>query len=265
MIYLINRILKYNAYDGTLYLLDGSIDMLTLSRVANELLLLMVENNESRLEREHILNELWTRRGLASSGNNLNNYISVLRKALASLGCSDLIITIPRYGFMFSAEIDVIPDNVPKSRATNPFQVLYSRENPCHNKLKKIMSSTATLFVTYKVSLLKILVLLCVVYSFSLPWSNDTHGEYHSFGLNKCTIYLLDARETNNKSEGVSSVIKKYVNEYHINCGRKADVFYWPGKHHLTNESTMDREIFAWCDDSHGASCINYGLFKHEN
>lgn len=79
MKYIINGDLQYNSVDGTLYLSDHSIDMITLNRVTSELLLLLLNNNSVPLGRNTILNELWLKRGLNASSNNLNNYISILR------------------------------------------------------------------------------------------------------------------------------------------------------------------------------------------
>ncbi|MFG1175761.1 hypothetical protein AAFN90_19620 [Erwiniaceae bacterium CAU 1747] len=66
----------------------------------------MGKNNDNPLGKEHILNELWAKGGLACSGNNLNVYKPILHKVLVSLGFSDLMFTISRDEFMFNSELD---------------------------------------------------------------------------------------------------------------------------------------------------------------
>lgn len=109
MRYLINSMVVFNPADYTLISNDKSVDMLTLSRISGELLQLFIIHNDAPLSRDAILFELWEKRGLNASSNNLNNYVSMLRKALMQCGCEGLITTIPKHGFIFSADVTVQP------------------------------------------------------------------------------------------------------------------------------------------------------------
>lgn len=55
------------------------------------------------IKRQQLLEEVWEERGLKGTNSNLNNYISLLRRHLAQLGETELIITYPRQGFKFVA------------------------------------------------------------------------------------------------------------------------------------------------------------------
>lgn len=256
MIYLINGVLKYNAYDGTLYLIDGGIDMLTLGRVANELLFLMVENNDVPLSREDILNELWSKKGLTPSSNNLNNYISILRKALSSCGFPELIVTIPRHGFMFSAEIDEMPDSIRDGGRLQGIGETYGGLGEYTGIFSRRVQSKLLFFMRRKVSLLTILLLAFLIFSsyYIVAWRNTIGGKYENFVVDKCSIYFLDELNGENGSHGDLLSIKRYLFKYKINCGRKSDVFYWPGKNSL----------IAYCAHNKWVPCVNYGLLDRE-
>ncbi|WP_199063916.1 winged helix-turn-helix domain-containing protein [Serratia sp. ASV30] len=108
MKYTINKMVVYNSSDGTLLSIDDAIGMITLTRVTSELLLLLIKKNNIPINRDTILSELWDKKGLSSSSNNLNNYVSMLRKALAQCGCLDYNTTLPKYGLIFNAEFLII-------------------------------------------------------------------------------------------------------------------------------------------------------------
>ncbi|MEJ4047403.1 winged helix-turn-helix domain-containing protein [Erwinia sp. SLM-02] len=263
MNYLINGILKYNTCDGTLYLTDGSIDMLSLSRISNELLCLLVENNGRPLSRDDVLNELWGRRGLSSSSNNLNNYVSMLRKTLASLGVVDIITTIPRYGFIFSAEVSEVADGG-ESDAVSEVVSGYSLKKPKkYNQLHGSATSKMFFFINYKLNLTSIITLMCFVFFVFFIWRQSERWHHYSFEVSQCRIHLL-ARAGGEKNSGeMHGSIRNYVTQYKFNCGRKADVFYWP-EQEGGPDVTGSSEVLAYCGESTGAVCINYGLFKRE-
>ncbi|MEL5367330.1 helix-turn-helix domain-containing protein, partial [Serratia nevei] len=80
-----------------------------LTATLNRLLALFVKNNNLVLSREHVLEKVWEEHGQVASDNNLNNSMSVLRKILATLGEEDILVTLPRQGFSFTAkEINTI-------------------------------------------------------------------------------------------------------------------------------------------------------------
>ncbi|MBK0034752.1 helix-turn-helix domain-containing protein [Erwinia sp. S43] len=260
MNYLINGTLKYNSYDGTLYLIDGSVDMLTLSRIANELLCLMVENNNNPLSREHILNDLWTKKGLSSSGNNLNNYMSILRRALSNLGFSDVIITIPRHGFMLSADVEIMSDDNDEGEIFTGGNKQLANSLINDDSLNKKINFIFLFIRKGNVSLLTVLLLVLLI-SPLLFFHFLVRSDY-SFKINNCNVYLLDNSGVKRKTADDFSVVKNHVVKYKINCGRKADIFYWSGREVSVNESSTGKEILAYCDNSSGGECVNYGLLK---
>lgn len=76
---------------------------------------LLVIQHGNVVEREAFLREVWDERGLQGSNNSLNQYISILRKLLASLvPDATFIVTVPKMGFMLSADITVVPGTKPQ-------------------------------------------------------------------------------------------------------------------------------------------------------
>lgn len=65
MKFMINGAVQYNSSDGTLLCLDSHMDMLTLTRLSSELLLLLINNNGTSISRDAILFELWEKEALA--------------------------------------------------------------------------------------------------------------------------------------------------------------------------------------------------------
>lgn len=209
MNYLINGVLKYNSDDGTLYLIDGSADMLTLSRIANELLYIMVGNSGNPLSREHILNELWTKKGLSSSGNNLNNYMSMLRKVLSNLGFSEVIITIPKHGFMFNADVEIILDDMHEGsyfwRRNVTFASSVDESDSFYEKIKNVIACIRNT----NISLLA--VILIILFVFSLSFVQGLNMDNYSFKINNCNVYLLEDSGVKRKTADDFSVVKNYV------------------------------------------------------
>ncbi|ANK00924.1 winged helix-turn-helix domain-containing protein [Serratia plymuthica] len=104
MKFLINKRIIFHEDKSTIELLDDTIEPVMLSATLCRVLSLLVKNNNLLLTREFILSSAWDEYGKSSTHSNLNNYISMIRKIFNSFGESDIIVTVPRQGFMFSAE-----------------------------------------------------------------------------------------------------------------------------------------------------------------
>ncbi|WP_411748905.1 winged helix-turn-helix domain-containing protein [Serratia marcescens] len=103
MRYIINNNIKYHEDRSELVSVNDDIPPITLTATLNRLLSTLVRNNNLVLSRETLLTQVWEAHGQVASGNNLNNTISILRKAFSSLGEEEIIVTLPRQGFMFTA------------------------------------------------------------------------------------------------------------------------------------------------------------------
>ncbi|BEM60669.1 hypothetical protein SME22J_45300 [Serratia marcescens] len=103
MRYIINNNIKYHEDRSELVSLHDDIPPIVLTATLNRLLSALVRNNNLVISRDTLLTQVWEAHGQVASGNNLNNTISILRKMFASLGEGEIIVTLPRQGFMFTA------------------------------------------------------------------------------------------------------------------------------------------------------------------
>lgn len=97
MRYTVNKSVLYNPADGTLQHIESG-DLITLPLPAQRLLQLLLDSEGQLISREDLLEKAWDQYGLNGSGNNLNQYLSILRRSFSKLGCDAFIETIPRVG-----------------------------------------------------------------------------------------------------------------------------------------------------------------------
>ncbi|MFE0587297.1 winged helix-turn-helix domain-containing protein [Pantoea vagans] len=106
MIYIIDDQVTYNSDDCTLSHIPTQ-DTLSLSISSGRLFEQLLNSQGEILARETLLTEVWDKYGLRGSNSNLNQYLSILRRALAAYGCENLIITIPKIGIRLNTDIKI--------------------------------------------------------------------------------------------------------------------------------------------------------------
>lgn len=270
MEYIINGNVRYNSSDGTLFCPDNNIDMITLTRVTSELLLLMIKNNGAPLSRDTILSELWEKRGLTASSNNLNNYVSMLRKALAQCGYPDLIVTIPKHGFLFEADIAEMDENNRLPR-TDLKSVDLTQRHAAALPLSSAISShhKKSLYGLLKGRVAVIILFFAVLMMLFSP------GIYNYFRLqsfrtqlssiDKCRFYLMDDTTRRMDRSNTVSAIKMIINNEKLKCDSPANVYYFADKKIDSSGHVIMTDMLSYCPyDSH-APCENYYVSKHEN
>ncbi|MDW5502590.1 winged helix-turn-helix domain-containing protein [Pseudomonas lundensis] len=113
MKYKINAFLVYDATEGSLKQdSDGKSDT-QLTITANALLFFMIQN-PGVITRDLVMQRVWDDNGLMSSNSNLNQYLSILRKAFRCYGIDNVIITVARGRLEIDPElvIEVIDDTM---------------------------------------------------------------------------------------------------------------------------------------------------------
>ncbi|ANS44708.1 winged helix-turn-helix domain-containing protein [Serratia inhibens] len=258
MEFIINEVLKYNSSDGTLICPDNSVDMITLTRVANELLLLFINNNHISLRRDDILNELWEKRGLSASSNNLNNYVSMLRRALEQCGFAGLITTIPKYGFIFEADVVAAATNA-LSEDTDENAALASL---VFNDEEKNINPKARYFSSVKLKVAFVFIVTIMIlfssqlYEYIYLKSNRTEV----FGMGKCTFYLIDDKIGGRVKEDVIHNMKAAAKKEKINCDVKSNVYYVSeGLLDLLGKKYVSRSLM-YCPYGNKLPCENYHI-----
>lgn len=117
MIYIIDYQITFNSDDCTLSHLPTQ-EALSLSISSGRLFEHLLNSEGEILARETLLTEVWDKYGLRGSNSNLNQYLSILRRALAAYGCENLIITIPKIGIRLNTEIKIERESSPASVTT---------------------------------------------------------------------------------------------------------------------------------------------------
>lgn len=117
MIYKIQDTIHFRSDDGLLWLDDES--GVTLTATTSRLLKYLLDHKERVVYRDEILQNVWDAHGLRTSSHSLNKYISDLRAVFRNMGCDeDVIVTVPRVGFMVSERI-VIERITPPAHEVN--------------------------------------------------------------------------------------------------------------------------------------------------
>jgi DNA-binding winged helix-turn-helix (wHTH) protein len=264
MEYKINNVIKYNSLDGTLYSPEHNVDMLTLARISNELMLLFVNNAKVLLTRDAILFELWEKRGLSASSNNLNNHVSILRKALAQCGCAGVITTVPKQGFFFDAEVITIKPReesvplVPIDSTPEIETVVATAIDGIHEKQK----SHPTLF--FKVILLfsSAVTLIALYFIYDYLRLNAIRSEI--LHIKQCRFYLVDDLTRRMPQQWVTDRIKEIVGSEDIDCDLKANVYYSADKKIDSSGKSTLKDFFSYCPFNSKAPCENYIFTRTE-
>ncbi|WP_415837946.1 winged helix-turn-helix domain-containing protein, partial [Serratia silvae] len=120
MLYIINKVIKYSPESKELSQVQEEQNSLVLSNQASRLLMELIKNTGNDLSRDYLLKHTWEDFGLTPSNNNLYNAVSELRKAISSLGITEkVIITIPKVGFKFNCNIDILPTETNTTKDEN--------------------------------------------------------------------------------------------------------------------------------------------------
>ncbi|KFX05899.1 CadC family transcriptional regulator [Pectobacterium betavasculorum] len=104
MVYLINDLIIFNEGEGTLAWIERENEATSVNFPISRLFCLLIENQGVTLSRDFLLKEALEKHALCPSLNNLNNYLSLLRKVLREFDLADSIVTIPKLGVVFTAE-----------------------------------------------------------------------------------------------------------------------------------------------------------------
>lgn len=122
-----NKIYKFghfrvNAAEKTLF---ENAEIIHLPPKVFDTLLLLVENAGRTVNKEEILQTVWTDSFVEE--NNLQQHISLLRK---TLGDANLIKTVPKRGYRFTAAVQISNSSNPTNQSRNYSQVDTESESP---------------------------------------------------------------------------------------------------------------------------------------
>ncbi|MBH3078984.1 MULTISPECIES: winged helix-turn-helix domain-containing protein [Serratia] len=107
MIYIIDKDITFNTENGSLKSLKKGREVF-LSSVNARVFKCLLEHGHETVSREMLLQQVWTDHGLSASSATLNQYISLTRRALTSVGFNErLIVTLSKKGYRLNRIIPV--------------------------------------------------------------------------------------------------------------------------------------------------------------
>ncbi|WP_454877349.1 winged helix-turn-helix domain-containing protein [Serratia inhibens] len=237
MKFIINKRLSFHDDRSLLEVVDDNVEPVELTGTLSRLLSLLVRNNNTVLTRDYILTHVWADHGQTASNNNLNNYISMLRKMLSSLGEKDIIVTMHRQGFMFTAtDINTIDDGI-IINAANP-DVIDNQELSVGRKTwpKKMV--------------LAIFVMAAVVSAgFAFFATGLKPLSYQNVGrIGSCDVKLVTTYHNIGRMDVNLNEIGKQLESNGFSCLTPASVYYYGNKVPVGNTETKGNVYFiSYC------------------
>ncbi|AKJ41241.1 winged helix-turn-helix domain-containing protein [Pragia fontium] len=258
MYYQIDDIVGFNPEDGTLWSLLEPGELVTIPRLASMLLELLIINNQKSLSRDFFMNELWESKGLVSSGNNLNNYISIIRRTLSTLGIDDIIKTIPKHGFSFEAK------HIQR----------FDEEHRSVDEEIKIEETPIPLNPKVPVNKKKIAIVLLIVIaviSLAVYWQQKKEHEFSKTvrlgKIENCNIMVVWNGQSNDYGlDTVQNSLNKLAASHFIDCKRKSTLYYYKANPAKTPRVIEKRMMIAQCPEvlDNNVVCKSY-LFNETN
>lgn len=232
MKYIIELNITFSPKEKKLSLLNENSNSITLSNQAARLLLEMVTNPNTLLNRGELIKKVWEDYGFTSSNNSLNVAISEIRKAFSSLGKDPKIIcTIPKAGFRLDARVEPAI-KIREEKEHN--ERLHIKNNTEGNNKKKKVEHAAIFISVVCFFLVTIIVLCSSTYSSKLKIKNE--GMDLIYTDSKCRVYNMD---NNNKNLDIEQV-KKEVSHVIKNCDLdRIDVYYKKMYSNTVNSTTF--------------------------
>ncbi|MDA5603456.1 transcriptional regulator [Enterobacter sp. AD2-3] len=136
MFFICNNSLLFDPEAHAISLVGQPESVLTLSAPAVRLLQEFIKHKGHDLSREELITRVWEEFGFTPSGNNLNKAVSELRKSFQALGERyEFIVTVPRYGFRFEADVIFQPgENIQTAEPQPPSAPQQEKRRPASLK-----------------------------------------------------------------------------------------------------------------------------------
>lgn len=270
--YLINNVVIFHSEEHRLMPVKGHNGVETsLNIPASRCLLLLIERKNTVVSKEDLFDKAWEQRGTYVTANTFYQNISLLRKALKSVGLPEEIIkTVPKRGLMLGKDVVITPftqDVGPK----NSVIIEQQRETEQVSALSTPLSTSASeaLVPTDKKSgdthnsrrgvVISTLVFFAIALTFTLLIKEPKKlldGYKKSDDVNGCSLYVPD------KERDVAKYVN-FINNNKIACNANSSILF------MTIDKTSEYTSIIRCDstqitqDSHCDSTF-YSRGKNE-
>lgn len=235
MKFIIDKKLVFDTDENVIYHFEENEKSLHISAIATRLFMEILIN-PSGVTRDYLLKKVWSEHGLKPSSNNLNNHMSMLRKAVFNVSNNEnYITTLPKKGFVFNRRYAV--ERIESDEINNSPPVVVVRKN-------KKKYSRALVVLPYVMTL----VFACL---FILS-SDKTHyyliGKDVFFKYKLCEFKPLKEIPFNKKPQAIG-IVEDAIKNNNINCETDGfDVyFYLKNRNVFTKGSTGEFDSFSFC------------------
>jgi DNA-binding winged helix-turn-helix (wHTH) protein len=250
---IINRNIVYNKYKSTVHNISDDEFIVTLQNPANQCLAILIEKYPEIVHQDYFFYHVWEKNGLPVNVNTFYQTISLIRKALKSVGLEENIIkTTPRLGLNIPEYVEIAgfaEEELPTKEAISADdESPESDENvalidpqPAKIEQQTDMSS----FRSNAIGLIIFVLAALLSYFF---FSSKTKIEHEhlkvSHQYQQCEIH------TENSYHALEHIIN-IVNKFDVKCDKKAVIYYYgmPGIH---------RDFFFYCSEEGRCTSYNY-------
>lgn len=259
MIYTIDGTITYNSEDGTLSHIPTQ-ESLSLSISAGRLFERLLDSEGAILSRETLLTDVWDKYGLRGSNSNLNQYLSILRRALATYGCENLIITIPKVGIRLNTDIPVervepapetLPEPDPETDSLTEAEVCLPEPQA---NIKGAMPSRWFFFLV---------VIVCLAgttgWGYVMMHKNEVAIAPATLDLTGGCRAVILQEINDDERQSITSQIQLMLQENHQTCNAHRRVYFDRDTSFTTRK--YGRTILSSCklnSDGHVISCDNF-------
>ena len=210
MKYVIDGFIVFD-YENTTLKNINTNDEVMLPLPAARLLHFIVISEGEILTREWLLNEVWDNFGLQGSNNNLNNYLSLIRRTLVNLECENFIETIPKVGIRLSTNAIITIDNREKKQSLSLILLGKLKSNVFFSKFAVIYFA---LFLSF-----------CFSFLYFNSFIDGSFTIQKPYVYNGCNIVLFNSAK-NNDSVNINNLISNNIRRLGLSCNQQNVIFF---------------------------------------
>lgn len=248
MKYKVDNIISFDADLNILTHIETQ-ECISLTMSQSMLLELILKSQSEVLTRDTIIDILWRRHGINTTGNTLNQYISLLRKLFTHFGVTELIVTIPRVGVRLN------PNVLISHTRTIESDYLVNIKEISHEKRSSHKKNIGNKIIFFTII---ILILVSIIYILLEVRINSDNTVFTFYTENGCQIGLK-AHITSEDRKLILPQIKEILTENKLFC-RKGRVAYFDFSKSIFGND-YGRAMLAFCtegDNQKIISCENY-------
>lgn len=253
MAYVINNRIIYRDDVSELCVIDDERYKISLTATINRLLLLFVKNENKVLSREFLLSQVWGSYGQIESGNNLNNALSQLRKALAELGEDEVLITLPKQGIQFQAGVARV-DEAETQESFGLKKIPIGKMNARNLKYSWFC-------LTMTVLIFGLVALGAGIRQIYIPMTQFVPGQR----IENCEIEMINSHHKLVRTAISVQDVRRNIVEEGFNCKKLATIYYYNGGALVRSALHSPATFLAYCPKNEkdtNAACENVYVFR---